>query len=70
MMFKRKGGWGVKGFLNNVKKNCTFLIRRLPSVTSLLDLHFRVYTVMRENKELFGETSFEDVKAQMDLYKA
>jgi len=25
---------------------------------------------MRENKELFGETSFEDVKAQMDLYKA
>jgi len=30
----------------------------------------RVYTVMRENKELFGETSFEDVKAQMDLYKA
>jgi len=30
----------------------------------------RVYTVMRENPELFGETSFEDVKAQMDLYKA
>jgi len=30
----------------------------------------RVYTVMRENKELFGDTSFEDVKAQMDLYKA
>ena len=28
-MFKRKGG-GVKGFLNNVKKNCTFLARRLP----------------------------------------
>ena len=25
---------------------------------------------MRENQELFGETSFEDVKAQMDLYKA
>ena len=24
MMFKRKGG-GVKGLLNNVKKNCTFL---------------------------------------------
>jgi len=30
----------------------------------------RVYTVMRENKELFGETSFDDVKSQMDLYKA
>ena len=30
----------------------------------------RVYTIMRENKEAFGETSFEDVKAQMDLYKA
>ena len=28
-MFKRKGG-GVKGFLNNVKKNYTFLARRLP----------------------------------------
>ena len=24
-MFKRKGGGGVKGLLNNVKKNCTFL---------------------------------------------
>jgi hypothetical protein len=30
----------------------------------------RVYTMMRENKELFGNTSFEDVKSQMDLYKA
>jgi len=30
----------------------------------------RVYTVMRENKEMFGDTSFDDVKAQMDLYKA
>jgi len=30
----------------------------------------RVYTVMRENKEMFGDTSFEDVKSQMDLYKA
>ena len=30
----------------------------------------RVYSVMRENKELFGDTSFEDVKAQMELYKA
>lgn len=30
----------------------------------------RVYTVMRENKQLFGETSFDDVKSQMDLYKA
>ena len=28
-MFKRKGG-GVKGFLNNVKKNCTFLAGWLP----------------------------------------
>lgn len=30
----------------------------------------RVYTVMRENEEIFGETSFNDVQAQMDLYKA
>ena len=29
MMFKRKGG-GVKGLLNNVKKNCTFLKGWLP----------------------------------------
>ena len=28
-MFKRKGG-GVKGLLNNVKKNCTFLNEWLP----------------------------------------
>lgn len=31
----------------------------------------RVFTMMRENKQLFGDnTSFEDVKTQMDLYKA
>ena len=30
----------------------------------------RVYTVMRENKGVFGDTSFEDVKSQMDMYKA
>jgi hypothetical protein len=30
----------------------------------------RVYTVMRENKEVFRDTSFEDVKSQMDMYKA
>jgi len=29
----------------------------------------RIYTVMRENKEMFGETNFDEVKAQMDLYK-
>ena len=29
-MFKRKGGGRVKGLLNNVKKNCTFLSWRLP----------------------------------------
>ena len=29
-MFKRKGGGGFKGLLNNVKKNCTFLTGRLP----------------------------------------
>ena len=27
---QKKEGRGVKGFLNNVKKNCTFLTRRLP----------------------------------------
>ena len=31
MMFKRKGG-GVKGLLNNVQKNCTFLKEWLPLV--------------------------------------
>ena len=30
----------------------------------------RVYTIMRENKGVFGDTSFEDVKSQMDMYKA
>jgi len=30
----------------------------------------RVYSMMRENKELFGEPSFDDVKSQMELYKA
>ena len=31
MMFKRKGGGGgAKGFLNNVKKSCTFLAGWLP----------------------------------------
>ena len=30
-MFKKKGeGGGVKGFLNNVKKNCTIGMGRLP----------------------------------------
>ena len=29
-MFKRKEGGGVKGLLNNVKKNCTFLKGWLP----------------------------------------
>ena len=29
-MFKRRGGGGVKGLLNNVKKNCTFLKGWLP----------------------------------------
>ena len=33
MMFKRRGEGGVKGFLNNVKKNCTFLTGWLPSIT-------------------------------------
>ena len=34
-MFKRKGG-GVKGFLNNVQKNCTFLTGWLPLIKQLL----------------------------------
>ena len=29
-MFKRRVGGGIKGFLNNVQKNCTFLTARLP----------------------------------------
>ena len=36
-----KGG-GVKGFLNNVQKNCTFLIRWLPLVQkNLTDQRFK-----------------------------
>ena len=38
-MFKRKGE-GVKGLLNNVKKNCTFLSWRLP--LSLYKVHQKV----------------------------
>ena len=34
-MFKRKGG-GVKGFLNNVKKNCTFFTGWLPLFSIIL----------------------------------
>jgi len=30
----------------------------------------RVYTMMRENKETFGEMSFDDIKDQMSMYKA
>ena len=30
----------------------------------------KVYTIMRENKEVFGDTSFNDVKNQMEMYKA
>ena len=30
----------------------------------------KVYTIMRENKEVFGDTSFDDVKNQMEMYKA
>ena len=37
-MFKRKGG-GVKGLLNNVKKNCTFLSCRLPLLEAIVVVH-------------------------------
>lgn len=30
----------------------------------------KVYGMMRENPEMFGETSFDNVRSQMDLYKA
>ena len=40
-----KGG-GVKGLLNNVQKNCTFLKRRLPLVLiHLLSDHFKTLQV-------------------------
>jgi len=29
----------------------------------------RIYTVMRENQEMFGETSFDEIRTQMELYK-
>ena len=38
--------------------------------TNILIWYCRVYTIMGENKQAFGDTSFEDVKAQMELYKA
>ena len=28
----------------------------------------KVFSIMKDNSEVFGETSFEDVKAQMELY--
>ena len=37
MTFKRKGRGGVKGLLNNVKKNCTFLKGWLPLADNDLD---------------------------------
>lgn len=30
----------------------------------------RVYQKMKENEDLFGDTSFDDVKEQMSLYRA
>jgi len=30
----------------------------------------KVYGMMKENPEMFGETSFDNVRSQMDLYKA
>ena len=37
-MFKQKGG-GVKGLLNNVKKNCTFLKGWLPFASEEKEWH-------------------------------
>ena len=44
-MFKQKGG-GVKGFLDNVKKNCTFLIRKLPLFDQFLLAVFLPYQLL------------------------
>ena len=53
-MFKRKGGGGVKGLLNNVKKNCTFLTCRLPLSAYLKILNsFKKYTSTKK-RVLYG----------------
>ena len=42
---------------------------RLREQRAASDMLARVYSVMKENEEVFGNTSFDDVKSQMDLYK-
>ena len=62
-------GWqteGTDGGQPNVIK-VDFIIK---FVYQVLITIYRVYTLMRENQEMFGETSFDQVKSQMDLYKA
>ena len=45
-MFKTKGG-GVKGFLNNVKKNCTFLQLGFPKCWALTsDVNLVIYIIL------------------------
>ena len=51
-MFKRKGG-GVKGLLNNVKKNCTFLSWRLPLDPSFSNANPNLPTQRSERLMIF-----------------
>jgi len=54
---------------NAVEKNMT-ADDRMKEQMAANQMLSKVYSLMRENKEMFGETSFEQVKSQMDLYKA
>jgi len=40
--------------------------RELKATSEMLS---KVYSVMKDNEEIFGSTSFDDVKSQMELYK-
>lgn len=42
---------------------------RLREQRAASEMLARVYSVMKENEEVFGNTSFDDVKSQMDLYE-
>merc|ERR1719348_410144 len=51
---------------NQVEKTMT-ADDRLKEQMAANQMLSRVYTLMRENQDMFGETSFDQVKSQMDL---
>merc|ERR1712179_80069 len=54
---------------NAVERNMT-VDDRMKEQMAANQMLAKVYTIMRENKEVFGDTSFDDVKNQMEMYKA